>query len=111
MGIEVAIAALVISTVTGAQAASKQRKAGRAQAAAQKEASETQTAIESARDVVARRQQVREERVRRAQILQTAETTGTTGSSGAVGAVSALTAQQDVRESFLTGAEVGATAI
>lgn len=77
-----AVGGAVVSAQQGQAAAAKQREAARVQAA--------QNAINSAN---AARQQVRDETVRRAQILQASQDTGTQGSSGSLGAVSSLGSQ------------------
>lgn len=64
------------------EAAQEQQKAG-----AQQSAQNAQSAA------LERRQQVREERVRRAQILNQAELTGTSGGSGEAGAIGGMSQQ------------------
>jgi hypothetical protein len=66
----------------GRQAAKAQRKAG----AAQQRIADAQTARE-------RRGQVREARIRRAEVISQAEATGASGSSGAMGATSSIQSQ------------------
>jgi hypothetical protein len=88
MGIEVIIAGLTAAvSVIGGIA---QSSAASSAAAAQREAN----AIEGAQNQVAstnsRRERVREQRIRRAQIIAASENQGVTGSSGQVGAVGAL---------------------
>ena len=56
----------------------------------QREAQRKQDAREQAQLAFSRRQQVREERVRRAQILQRSQNLGVAGGSGALGSVGAL---------------------
>ncbi len=88
MGIETIIAGL--SAVVGVIGGIAQANATSSAAAAQKEAN----AIEGAQNAVAstnsRRERVREQRIRRAQILAASENQGVTGSSGQIGAVGAL---------------------
>ena len=86
MGINVAIVALAISAVSTYQSVKASKQAAREQ----KNANKIQTAAQKNADAAARRQKIREERVRRAQILQQAENTGVSGSSGAIGAVGVL---------------------
>lgn len=111
MGTEVAIASLVLSVVSQQVAASQQRKAGKIQRATQKEAQEQQSAVEKARDAASRRQQLRQERIRRAQVIQQAENVGGGDSSGVVGTTSAIQSQVGANLAFMTGQQVGADAI
>lgn len=102
MGIEVGvIAALSLAVgVGGAVQARKQAKAGI-------ELQEEQIAIQGASERVqlreSRRQQLREERVRRAQVLQAAENTGVGGSSGEATAISNLSTRVAGNLAFQTG--------
>lgn len=102
MGIEVAfgVAALAIGVISGVnqmnsaaqttkattQAVKKEKDAAKQQ----KEARRVMKASSKVQALEQRRQVIREERFRRAQMLQAAENTGTGGSSGESGAVSAL---------------------
>lgn len=67
----------------------EQRKAGKALKRIQNE----ERARNTAQQMAERRQQVREERIKRARILQASENTGTAGSSGEAGAVSSIGTQ------------------
>lgn len=88
MGIELVLAGVsaVVGVVGGIASASAASRA----AAAEKEANAISGAQQEVTARESRRQRVREERIRRAQILAGAENTGTSGSSGQVGAVGAL---------------------
>lgn len=92
--------ALVTAAVIGAAAyvsSEKSRKEAKAyyaqQATAQRAVRSEQAALNAQQAANERRQQIREERVRRAKILQAAEGTGTEGSSGELGATGGLTTQ------------------
>lgn len=87
MGLEV-IASIVAITAT---AASIQQQ-GQA-AKAQKKMRNEEKARNTAQQMAERRQQVREERIKRARVMQAAENTGTAGSSGELGAVSSIGSQ------------------
>lgn len=82
----VAVAAVAVA-VGSAYMAQKNAKAA---AKDRKEASQVGQAEQAAQRNDNRRQQVREERVRRAQIMQASENTGVSESSGELGATSAL---------------------
>ena len=89
-------AALIIAAVGTAAsiqqssaARQDQKKARDAQNAARGE----QQAQQNAEAAQARRQQMREARIKRAQVLQASENTGTEGSSGEIGAVGSINTQ------------------
>ena len=84
MGIEAALIAVVVGTT--AYSIQQQQEARAEQKKAQKE----QGAANAERAAAERRQQIREERIRRAQLEQSAANTGTTASSGAMGATGGL---------------------
>ena len=88
MGIELIIGGLsaLVSVIGGIA----QANAVSAAAAQEKEARNVQTAQQKTAGIESRRQRIREERIRRAQILAVSENQGTASSSGAVGAVGAL---------------------
>lgn len=88
MGIEVIIAGL--SALVGVVGGIAQANATAAAAGEQREAKNIQTAQQKTAGIESRRQRIREERIRRAQIIAASENQGTTGSSGQVGAVGAL---------------------
>jgi len=88
MGIELAlgVVSLVVGVVSGVQQANLANQAADAQKAANA-TSAAQTQVNSQEEL---RQRVREERIRRAQIIQASTNQGTTGSSGEGGALSSL---------------------
>lgn len=88
MGIELVIAGL--SAVVGVVGGIMQANAASSAAAAQKEANLVQGAQQENVSAESRRQRIREQRIRRAQIIAASENQGTTASSGQVGAVGAL---------------------
>lgn len=59
----------------------------------QKKTQKEQAASQAEKAASERRQQIREERIRRAQLIQSSENTGTTGSSGLLGGLSNLSTQ------------------
>lgn len=63
------------------------------QAAAQTKVRSEQAALNAQQAAGERRQQIREERVRRAKLMQAAEATGTEGSSGELGALGGMATQ------------------
>lgn len=81
--------ALANSVVQQQEAKKQNRKAYKEQVKVQNE----QKAQNQAAQLAERRNQIREERVKRARILQGAQNTGTTGSSGEAGAVGSLSSQ------------------
>jgi hypothetical protein len=103
MGIEVAIALAVATTVVSIDSAEKQRKAASQNRAAQLKSQSEQRASNASDAARERRQQIREERVRRARILQSAENTGTDGSSGEIGAIAGLNTQLQSNIGFNLG--------
>lgn len=108
MGIEtLALIALTASIGTTAYSIDQNRRA----ANSQKDARNQQIAQNAAERMNAQRQQIREERVKRARILQSAENTGTTGSSGAEGAVGGLATQLDTNIGISLGRQQSADLI
>ena len=96
MGVEITTAAVYAAYASAAIGAAstvynvqQQKKAG----AAQEEAQDISTAQQKSVDLANRRQQIREERIRRAQIEQAAANQGAGGSSGEAGAISAIGSQ------------------
>ena len=81
-----ATAAVAVAVVGGAAAHEQSRKA----ASQAKKGRKTARAGEAAVEAQNIRQQVREERVRRAQIIAASETSGASGSSSEAGSLSAL---------------------
>lgn len=91
-----AISAAVVGTASYVSA-EKSRKQAQAyyssQAQTQREVRSEQAALNAQAAAGERRQQIREERVRRAKILQAAEGTGVSGSSGELGSTGGLATQ------------------
>lgn len=88
MGIETVI--LGLSALVGVVGGIAQANAVGQAAAQEKEAKNVQSAQQQTAGAESRRQRIREERIRRAQIIAASENQGTSGSSGQVGAVGAL---------------------
>lgn len=88
MGVEtgLAVAALVVGGVSAYEANRQQKKA----ADKEEDAQAAALAEQKAQQAQQTRAQIREERIRRAQILQSSENTGVSASSGALGSVGAL---------------------
>jgi len=84
-----AIAGLVIS-VASAYESNRQNQAAYRE---QKKGAEINQAQQNVKAAAERRAQIRQERVRRAQILQASFDTGTAGSSGELGGISSLDSQ------------------
>lgn len=82
--------ALIASAVVAAGSAYTQHRQGKKAADAQKEASRIGGNQAQIEQQAQRRQAVREERIRRAQILQASETSGVAGGSGEIGSTGAL---------------------
>lgn len=115
MGLEIGlgIASLALGVISGVNqmnaAAQTTKATNKAVAkekeavAAQKEANSIQLAQTRISALEDRRQRIREERVRRAQILTASENSGTSGSSGESGAISALGTNLGVLVGFQRG--------
>lgn len=88
MGIDIILGG--ISALVGLVGGVMQANAMGQAAAAQKESRAIGAAQQRVENLESRRQRVREERVRRAQILASSENVGTARSSGEVGAIGAL---------------------
>lgn len=84
------ITAAVVSAVVGVSSYMEAKEARQEQAAAQGRAQSEQKASSAAQAAQERRNQIREERVRRARIMQGSMNTGGTGSSAEFGATSNL---------------------
>lgn len=111
MGTVAAVAALV----GGAYSASEQQKAQKESRSAQKKALEEQKkarleekAANAARAAQERRQQIREERVKRARLIQASVNTGVADSSGALGAQGSLNTQLASNLGFNAGLQANA---
>lgn len=83
MGVEALVALAVVGTVSSIQQQQQARKE-------QKKARNEQEAMNAERAASERRQQIREERIKRAQIEQASANTGTMDSAGALGSVGGL---------------------
>lgn len=87
---------------------------GRAASRARRETREgqrRQEAMQMASDAQSRRQRIREERVRRAQVMQRAETMGAGQSSGEFGAIGSATTQTQASFGFQGGQMLGSQAV
>lgn len=91
-----ALAVTAVSTVKQIQSQQEAAKEG-------KKARREQEAMNAARAAQERRQQIREERIRRARILQASENTGVTESSGQIGAEGGLATQLSGNMGFNRG--------
>ena len=108
MGVEtVALAALAVSSASTVYSIAEQRKAGKAQ----QEGQDIATAQQKSIDLANRRQQLREERIRRAQIEQAAANQGAGGSSGEAGAISALGSQVGSNIASISQGQLAASGI
>jgi hypothetical protein len=103
MAVTTAIAA-VVGTAVSIDAANKS-------AAAQKERNKVTNATQKAEDARNIRQQAREERIRRAEILQASESTGASGSSAEAGAVASLGVQVAENKARVSGQQLAAQGI
>lgn len=96
MGVETAIAGLALSafgTVQQQEAQSEARKAQQNATEEQKKARAEQEAMQAAQAAEERRRQIREARIKRAQVLQASANTGTSASSGEAGATGGISTQ------------------
>lgn len=108
MGVEtVALAALAVASASTVYSIAEQRKAGKAQ----QEGQDIATAQQKSVDLANRRQQLREERIRRAQIEQAASNQGAGGSSGEAGAISALGSQMGANIASINQGQLAASGI
>lgn len=103
MAVTTAIAA-VVGTAVSIDAANKS-------ASAQKERNKVTNATQKAEDARNIRQQAREERIRRAEILQASESTGASGSSAEAGAVASLGVQVAENKARVSGQQLAAQGI
>lgn len=95
MGIELVIGGLaalasVVGGIAQANAVQQQASAMREAANQEREARRIESAQQQTVSGESRRQRIREERIRRAQIIAASENQGTSGSSGVIGATGAL---------------------
>jgi len=91
MGLEVIIASAALAST--AYSASEQKKESKKAARAQEQIRNEERASNKAKEMAERRQQLREERIKRARVLQASQNSGTAYSSGESGAVSSLNTQ------------------
>ncbi len=103
----VALVALAVTAASTAYSVDQQKKAGKAQQEGQDIASAQQKSV----DLANKRQQLREERIRRAQIEQASANQGVGGSSGEAGAVSALGAQVGANVASINQGQMAAEGI
>lgn len=104
----------IIATATAIYQASEAEDAEDRQHAArqeQKKANEIQRAEQAERDAATKRRKIREDRIRRAQILASSESAGVTASSSQFGTQSALTTDVGTQGSFMQGQAMAADAI
>lgn len=104
MGFE-AVAYIIIAagTAYSVDQSEKARSDRNKAADAQKDAQKEQKAANAAQAAQERRQQIRDERIRRARILQAGENTGTEESSGEFGAIGSLATQLGTNLGFNLG--------
>ena len=107
MGTEIAIASLIVSMASTAYSISENRQAAKKQ----QEAQDISTAQQKSVDLANRRKQIREERIRRAQIEQAAANQGAGGSSGEAGAISALGSQMGANIASINQGQMAAAGI
>lgn len=108
MGVEtIALAALAVTGASTVYSMNEQRKAGKAQ----QEGQDIATAQQKSVDLANKRQQLREERIRRAQIEQASANQGVGGSSGEAGAISALGAQVGANVASINQGQMAADGI
>lgn len=96
MGLEVGLlsalsaGATVISTISGISSRQEANYNSRLAAAEQKKIQGEQKAQNTSKAMAERRQQIREERIKRARVIQGAVNSGASGSSGEIGATGSL---------------------
>lgn len=108
-----AVTTIVAAAALAVAAGSAYTQAQEAKSAAsdRKKAGKIQQAENQASSNESRRQQIREERVRRASILQSSQNTGVSASSGQLGSISALGSQVGGNVSNISRQETSAGAI
>lgn len=89
----VGLAVAAVGTAGSLYMQSQANSAAQDAAKAQRKAAGVQVAQNASQAAAERRQQAREERIKRAQIMQAAENTGTASSSGEVGALGGMNTQ------------------
>lgn len=93
MAIASSILIAAASLATTVYSASEQKKEAKKAARAQEGIRNEENARNKSQQMVERRQQLREERIKRARVLQASQNTGTAASSGETGAISSLGTQ------------------
>lgn len=89
----IAVAVAAYSAYDSHEQQAEARSDARKARGEQEKSIQEQKAMNEQKAAEERRQQIREDRVRRAKIMQASENTGTAGSSGEVGAMNSLTTQ------------------
>lgn len=107
----VAAATAAVTAATAYQQQRVQKKAASDAKEEERKAKRTAAAEQSAQQAEKTRAQIREERVRRAQIMQSSENTGVTASSGAIGSSGALSTQTGANLASMTRQANSANAI
>lgn len=86
----IGVAVAAVGTYQSIQAQQDAKKDARRQRDANQKINDQQRADAAGKAAAERRQQIREERIRRARVIASSENTGVEGSSGEIGAVSSL---------------------
>lgn len=107
----VAVGVSAVGTVMQMEAAKDAKKAQSQAAEEQSKANAEQKAQNAAQAAAARRQAIREERVKRARVMQAATNTGVSQSSGEMGATGSLSTQLGANLGFNLGANASADRI
>lgn len=102
---------VTIAAAAAAASYQQQRMAAKDAASAQKKAARTAQNARMNKEFETRRQQIRQERVRRAQIEQQSENSGVSMSSGQIGSESAINTQVGANISAIQGESQAANAI
>ncbi len=112
MGIEtIAIVATAAGLAGSAYSSIQQNRAQKRAAGAQKDASDTSAAMQKNQEMEARRKQIREQRIRAAQIEQSASNQGVVASSGELGSISALSTNVGSNLAAMSAQSYGAAGI
>lgn len=111
MGAEVAIAVAAIGAATTVYATTEQQRQAKKSASAQKEASDISAAQQKNDEMNQRRQQIRQQRIRAAQIEQGAANQGVSDSSGELGSLSALSTNVSNNLATLSGKSLASSGI
>ncbi len=112
MGLETAaIVVAAVGAATSVYSTVQQAAAGKKQSGAMKEASDVAAAQQRQQEQEQRRQQVRQQRIRAAQIEQGAANQGVSSSSGELGSLSALSTNTANNLAFMSGSRLAASGI